>query len=77
LSQPQVFKANVEGPWIDPNACSTEGLVTVAHMCPSGAISYRRHDGGVEEQAPPVNLVQLRENGPIGFRAELILDGKP
>lgn len=77
LSQPAVFKANVEGPWIDPNAATTEELVTVAHMCPSGAIGYRRHDGGREEAAPPINLVQLRENGPIGFRAELLLDGQP
>ncbi|OYY92062.1 MAG: hypothetical protein B7Y45_00815 [Sphingomonas sp. 28-66-16] len=76
LSQPAVFKANVEGPWIDPDATSTEGLVTVAHMCPSGAIQYRRHDGGSEEQAPPVNLVQLRENGPIGVRADMVLAGE-
>ncbi len=76
LGQPAVFKANVEGPWIDPDATSTEGLVTVAHMCPSGAIQYQRHDGGAEEAPPPVNLVQLRENGPIGVRADMLLDGE-
>jgi CDGSH-type Zn-finger protein/uncharacterized Fe-S cluster protein YjdI len=75
LGQPGVFKANVEGPWIDPDAASTEDLVTVAHMCPSGAIRYRRHDGGAEEAPPPVNLVQLRENGPLGIRADIVLDG--
>lgn len=73
LGQPGVFKANVEGPWIDPDAATTEGLVTVAHMCPSGAIRYARKDGGPEEVAPPVNLVQLRENGPLGLRGELVL----
>ena len=77
LGQPKVFKANVEGPWIDPDATTTEGLVTVAHLCPSGAIQYRRHDGGHEEAPPPVNLVQLRENGPLGVRADMLLDGKP
>jgi CDGSH-type Zn-finger protein/uncharacterized Fe-S cluster protein YjdI len=77
LGLPDVFKANVEGPWIDPDAASTEELLTVAHMCPSGAIQYRRHDGGAEEAAPPVNLLQLRENGPLGFRAEIVLDGQP
>jgi CDGSH-type Zn-finger protein/uncharacterized Fe-S cluster protein YjdI len=77
LGLPNVFKANVEGPWIDPDAASTEELLIVAHMCPSGAIQYRRHDGGAEEAAPPVNLLQLRENGPLGFRAEILLDGKP
>lgn len=76
LTQPGVFKANVVGPWIDPDATTTEGLVTVAHMCPSGAIGYARHDGGPEEAAPPVNLVQLRENGPIGVRADMVLAGE-
>lgn len=76
LGLPGVFKANVEGPWIDPAAASVEELVTVAHLCPSGAIGYRRHDGGAEEAAPPVNLVQLRENGPLGIRAQIVLDGE-
>jgi CDGSH-type Zn-finger protein/uncharacterized Fe-S cluster protein YjdI len=76
LGLPKVFKANVVGPWIDPNEATTEELVTVAHMCPSGAIQYRRHDGGAEEAAPPVNLVQLRENGPLGIRADIRLDGE-
>lgn len=49
--------------------------MTVAHMCPSGAIQYTRKDGGDEEAKPPVNLVQLRENGPLGFRGELKLNG--
>jgi CDGSH-type Zn-finger protein/uncharacterized Fe-S cluster protein YjdI len=77
LGQPGVFKANVQGPWLDPDATSTEGLVTVAHLCPSGAIRYRRKDGGQDEASPPVNLVQIRENGPLGLRAELVLDGQP
>ena len=77
LGLPDVFKANVDGPWIDPDAATTEQLVTVAHMCPSGAIRYRRHDGGAEEAPPPVNLLQLRENGPLGIRAEILLDGEP
>lgn len=73
---PQVFKANVEGAWIDPDATTTEALLTVAHMCPSGAIGYARHDGGPDEGAPPVNLVHLRENGPLGVRADMRLDGQ-
>lgn len=76
LGQPAVFKANVQGPWIDPDATSAEALVTVAHMCPSGAIQYHRHDGGPDETPPPVNLVQLRENGPIGVRADMVLGGE-
>lgn len=76
LGLPGVFKANVEGAWIDPDAASTEDLVTVAHMCPSGAISYTRKDGGEDEARPPINLVQLRENGPLGLRGDLHLKGE-
>jgi CDGSH-type Zn-finger protein/uncharacterized Fe-S cluster protein YjdI len=75
LEQPAAFKANTEGNWIDADAASVEALVTVAHMCPSGALAYRRFDGGPDETAPAVNLIQLRENGPLGVRAELVVDG--
>lgn len=77
LQQPGVFKANVVGPWIVPDdATSTEGLVMVAQNCPSGAIRYERRDGGPEEEAPPVNLVQLREDGPLAIRADIHLRGE-
>ena len=38
LAEPAVFKANVEGPWIDPDAASADALMRVALNCPSGAI---------------------------------------
>lgn len=58
LQEPGVFKANVVGPWLAPDdATTTENLVAVAKNCPSGAIQYRRRDGGPEETAPPVNLI--------------------
>jgi uncharacterized Fe-S cluster protein YjdI len=68
LGLPQVFKANAAGPWIDPDAASVESLVAVAHSCPSGAIQYQRKDRGPQESAPAVNLVQIRENGPLALR---------
>ncbi|HEY0661251.1 MAG TPA: ferritin-like domain-containing protein [Lysobacter sp.] len=76
LGLPGVFRANTPGAWIHPDAATTEALVSVAHMCPSGAIGYRRHDGGAEEAPPAVNLIQLRENGPLGVRAHIVLDGE-
>ena len=72
---PRVFLANVQGPWIHPDAMPVERLVEVAHACPSGAINYRRLDGGPEESAPPVNLASVREGGPYAFRARLQIDG--
>lgn len=74
---PKVFLANVQGPWIHPDDMNAEELMAVSRECPSGAIQYRRKDGGPEEHAPPVNLISVREGGPYGFRGDLSIDGKP
>ena len=74
---PQVFLANVQGPWIHPDAMPVERLVDIAHQCPSGAIRYRRHDGQPGEAPPPVNLAGIREGGPYALRAALVIDGEP
>jgi CDGSH-type Zn-finger protein/uncharacterized Fe-S cluster protein YjdI len=73
---PATFLANVEGPWIRPDASDAEYLASVIRECPSGALSYRRHDGH-EEQAPPANLLSTREDGPYAVRAEMVLKGRP
>jgi CDGSH-type Zn-finger protein/uncharacterized Fe-S cluster protein YjdI len=72
---PQVFLANVKGPWIHPDAVAVEQLVEVAHACPSGAIRYRRLDGAPNEPVPAVNLASVREAGPYAFRGQLQIDG--
>jgi CDGSH-type Zn-finger protein/uncharacterized Fe-S cluster protein YjdI len=74
---PDVFLANVQGPWLHPDAMEVERVVEIAHACPSGAIQYRRTDGAHDETAPPVNLASIRESGPYAFRGELELDGEP
>jgi CDGSH-type Zn-finger protein/uncharacterized Fe-S cluster protein YjdI len=74
---PNVFLANVQGPWIHPDDMDAEELMAVSRECPSGAIQYRRKDGGPEEHAPPVNLISVREAGPYAFRGALSIDGKP
>jgi CDGSH-type Zn-finger protein/uncharacterized Fe-S cluster protein YjdI len=72
---PKVFIANIEGPWINPDSMDVELLAGIAHVCPSGAIRYRRKDGRPDETAPPVNLIALREAGPYAVRADIRLDG--
>ncbi len=74
---PKVFIANVKGPWINPDAMSTDALTEIAHVCVSGAIRYRRKDGQPDEAAPPVNLISVREGGPYAIRADIRLDGAP
>ena len=73
---PRVFLANVQGPWIHPDAMDAENLAAIARECPSGAIRYRRKDGRPDEAAPQVNLIGLREAGPYAVRARIVLDGR-
>ena len=77
LNAPGVFLANVEGPWLHPETASAEHLVHVAQSCPSGAITYRRLDGGDEEKTPEVNMAFLRQNGPYALHADLRIEGQP
>lgn len=73
LEAPTVFLANTPGAWIHPESTTAEHCVRVAHNCPSGAITYERHDGGPQESAPPVNVIRVRENGPYAVHARIEL----
>lgn len=75
LGAPRVFLANVAGPWLHPEHASVEALSEIAHACPSGAITYERHDGGPPETAPEVNVLRIRENGPLAVHADIDLVG--
>ena len=72
---PSVFLANVKGPWIHPDTMDVERVAELAHVCPSGAIRYRRKDARPDEAAPPVNLAAVREAGPYAFRGDLRVNG--
>jgi CDGSH-type Zn-finger protein/uncharacterized Fe-S cluster protein YjdI len=74
LGLPNVFQANVPGPWINPDNASAEEITALAHTCPSGAITYQRHDEGDAEQAPAVNTIRVWENGPCEAHAEIELE---
>jgi CDGSH-type Zn-finger protein/uncharacterized Fe-S cluster protein YjdI len=73
---PNVFLANVKGPWINPDAIDVERLAEIAHVCPSGAIRYTRKDGKPDEPVPLVNLIAVREGGPYAVRGDIRLDGQ-
>jgi CDGSH-type Zn-finger protein/uncharacterized Fe-S cluster protein YjdI len=77
LGRPDVFVPNVEGEWIHPDRASPEAIALIAHNCPSGAITYERLDGGANETAPVVNVVRIRENGPLAFHAPVLIGGQP
>ncbi len=77
LGAPSVFLAKVKGPWLHPETVPVAHTVAIAHTCPSGAITYERHDGGPQETAPAVNELRIRENGPYAVHAASTLDGHP
>lgn len=77
LEAPTAFIGNsTRGHWIHPETVPVEQCVRAALNCPSGAITYQRHDGGPAEAAPPVNVVRLRENGPYAINASIALNGE-
>jgi len=77
LSRPDVFVPNVKGTWIHPERATAAEVAELAHRCPSGAIRYELLGPNAVEEAPPrVNVVQVRENGPLAFSAELAIKGE-
>ena len=76
LGEPAVFVANTPGDWLFPDQATPERIAIVAANCPSGAITYERLDGGPDEAAPRVNVVRVRENGPLAVHAELHIAGQ-
>ena len=76
LNRPDVFVPNVQGEWIHPEKTTQAEIVEIAHNCPSGAIRCATADGGTLEHAPVVNLVHVRENGPLAFHAPLTIAGQ-
>jgi CDGSH-type Zn-finger protein/uncharacterized Fe-S cluster protein YjdI len=75
LDRPDVFVPNAEGAWIHPDRATPAELLELAHNCPSGAIQCEAADGTLMEAAPRVNVVRLRENGPLAFRAPIAMNG--
>lgn len=77
LGLPKVFQANVEGPWINPDAASPEELLALAERCPSGAVVVTGLDGSAMEQPSGRNVVAVQENGPYAVRGALEISGAP
>lgn len=75
LNLPSVFVPNVDGPWIKPDAATTEATIAVTTKCPSGALQYRPVGDTAPEGTPGVNTIRVQENGPLVVHAELSVGG--
>jgi len=61
---PEAFELR-RRPWIVPDKAKADDLARVIERCPSGALQYRRLDGGPEERGPePPTMTPIR-NGPL------------
>ncbi len=60
-------------PWVDPDAAPAEEIAAMIRTCPSGALTFRRRDGGPEETPPKVNRVEVQENGPLALAGDVTL----
>jgi CDGSH-type Zn-finger protein/uncharacterized Fe-S cluster protein YjdI len=72
----KVFKPNVDGPWIDPDAAHRDTVIGVVSRCPSGALRHRCKNGEPQEPPPDVNTIRVNENGPYYVNADSTIQTK-
>jgi uncharacterized Fe-S cluster protein YjdI/CDGSH-type Zn-finger protein len=61
---PRVFQLN-RRPWILSDAAAADDVAEVVRRCPSGALLYRRLDGGPDEDPDGPAQVTPIHNGPL------------
>jgi uncharacterized Fe-S cluster protein YjdI/CDGSH-type Zn-finger protein len=62
--QPSVFQLK-RRPWALPDLAPAEEVAEVIRRCPSGALLYRRHDGGPQEEPGGQTTITPMRNGPL------------
>ena len=58
-------------PWIDPDAADADSTAAAVSTCPTGALHYRRTDGGEQEQPATGTSVTPVSNGPLFLRGRI------
>jgi uncharacterized Fe-S cluster protein YjdI len=71
---PQVFKPD-ERPWITVDAAGADDVAATVAACPTGALHFRRLDGGPQEEPPEETTVDPRPNGPLFVRGRIRIVG--
>jgi uncharacterized Fe-S cluster protein YjdI/CDGSH-type Zn-finger protein len=64
LGLPGVFELH-RRPWILADEADADAVAEVVTRCPSGALQYRRLDGGPDEQPPTPTTVTPLRDGPL------------
>jgi CDGSH-type Zn-finger protein/uncharacterized Fe-S cluster protein YjdI len=64
-------------PWAEPDSVTADEVARVVSRCPSGALTYRRKDGGPDEAPSAVNTVTVSNDGPLYVQGDLHIAGAP
>ena len=70
MNLPVVFMPG-RRPWIDLERGSAADVARVVERCPTGALHYRRADGGAQEAPPAQNTVTVTHRGPVYVRGDI------
>jgi len=70
-----VFRANVPGPWINPDASDAGTVTKLIERCPSGALRYERRSGS-SETAPAATSVRVETDGPLIMHGDFTINGE-
>jgi len=55
-------------PWIDVDAADADAIAETVLTCPTGALHFRRLDGGAQEEPGGPPVVEPRPDGPLFVR---------
>jgi uncharacterized Fe-S cluster protein YjdI/CDGSH-type Zn-finger protein len=69
---PAVFD-NQRRPWVIVDNGSPDEIGEVIQRCPTGALHFRRRDGGPQEPVPEQAIVQQRPDGPLYVRGNIAI----
>jgi uncharacterized Fe-S cluster protein YjdI/CDGSH-type Zn-finger protein len=67
---PEVFETEAR-PWVDVDAADADRIAATILTCPTGALHFRRQDGGPQEQPPTEATIEPRPNGPLFIRGRV------
>jgi uncharacterized Fe-S cluster protein YjdI/CDGSH-type Zn-finger protein len=71
-SLPDVF-IPTDRPWVHIDRAPADAVAEAVMRCPTGALHFRRLDGGPQEPAPEVLQVRPVPNGPLYLRGDIEL----
>jgi len=60
-------------PWVDVDAADADAIAATVLTCPTGALHFRRLDGGPQEE-PQETTVEVLPNGPLVVRGEVRIE---